>query len=389
MRIFTGKIAAAAAAVLLSAGAACSDAEPIVLRTMGSLFFGGSVAALDGGETFHGDHGYAQFFIPMKARDYPLIMWHGIGQSGRSYESAPDGREGFMAIMPRRGWATYIIDQPRRGRAGRTLDTNVENFVPTTLYESSAWDAFRNGVWDAAGGKKPYFFNNSQFPRTPEAVDQFFRQQTPDTGNEPCTDEYYRFMGRTMNALLKQTGPAILVTHSNSGKYGWFTAIEAPEGALKAIVAFEPGHSVMPQGEKITDLPAGTEEAGHIMQPLIVPESDFIKLTKLPILLIYGDNIATDPSHIFNVNIWRLSLARAKLFAEAINKRGGDARVLHLPEIGVKGNTHAPFADLNNIEIADIVERFLSEKKLSGASKPHTGPKQKELKQYTIPLSAE
>ena len=380
---------AALAAAAIFAGAACAENEPIVLRTMGSLFFGGTLTKLDNGETFHGDHGYAQFFIPTKARDYPLIMWHGIGQSGRSYESAPDGREGFMAIMPRRGWATYIIDQPRRGRAGRTLAANTGSEIPTANYESSAWDAFRNGVWDRANGKAPYFFPGTQFPRTPAAVEQFFRQQTPDTGVEPRNNEYRKIMGGTMNELLKQTGPAILVTHSNSGQYGWYTGIEAPEGSVKAIIAFEPGQVALPESEPLPEIAHGDEASWLAELPYRVSESDFMKLTKFPILIIYGDNIAAEPSEIFNVNVWRLSFTWAQEFVEAINKRGGDARLLHLPEAGIKGNTHAPFADLNNLEIADIVEKYLHEKKLDGVSAPHKGPKQKELKEYTIPLAEE
>ena len=378
---------ALATAAAVAAGAARADEKPIVLRTMGSLFFGGAVTKLDNGETFHGDHGYAQYFVPQGARDYPLIMWHGIGQSGRGFESTPDGREGFMALMPRRGWATYIIDQPRRGRAGRTLETKAEHTSPTTMLESAAWDAFRNGVWEAP--KAPYFFDGVQFPRTPEAVEQFFRQQTPDTGLEPRTDEYYRFMGHTMSELLKQTGPAILVTHSNSGKYGWFSAIESPEGALKAIIAFEPGHFVMPEGANVPEIPAGCEAAKPNTIPIRIPEADFMKLTKIPILIVYGDNIADEPSPIYNVNVWRISLTRSRHFAEAVNRRGGDARVLRLPDIGIKGNTHAPFADLNNGEIADVVESFLHEKKLDGRGTPHTGPAQKKLAGYTIPLAAE
>ena len=35
--------------------------KPIVLKTMGSLLFGGTVTQKENGETFHGDHGYAQF----------------------------------------------------------------------------------------------------------------------------------------------------------------------------------------------------------------------------------------------------------------------------------------------------------------------------------------
>jgi hypothetical protein len=38
--------------------------------------------------------------------------------------------------------------------------------------------------------------------------------------------------------------------------------------------------------------------------------------------------------------------------------------VVHLPEIGIRGNTHFPFSDLNNVEIADQVSKFLTEKGL-------------------------
>lgn len=52
----------------------------------------------------------------------------------------------------------------------------------------------------------------------------------------------------------------------------------------------------------------------------------------------------------------------ARIWAKTINKYGGDATVVHLPEIGIKGNTHFPFSDLNNIEIADLMSEWLKEK---------------------------
>lgn len=76
-------LAAAFAVMPLSAYAAQSEGT-IELKTMGSLLFGGTVTQLPGGGTFHGDHGYAQYYVPEDARTYPLIMWHGMGQSGRS-----------------------------------------------------------------------------------------------------------------------------------------------------------------------------------------------------------------------------------------------------------------------------------------------------------------
>ncbi|HML87639.1 MAG TPA: hypothetical protein PKA28_04250 [Methylomusa anaerophila] len=48
----------------------------------------------------------------------------------------------------------------------------------------------------------------------------------------------------------------------------------------------------------------------------------------------------------------------------AVNRHGGDATVVHLPEIGIHGNTHFPFSDLNNVEIADELSKFLKEKGL-------------------------
>ena len=42
----------------------------------------------------------------------------------------------------------------------------------------------------------------------------------------------------------------------------------------------------------------------------------------------------------------------------------GDCTVVHLPEIGVTGNTHFPFSDLNNVQIADLMQNWLHEKGL-------------------------
>ena len=105
----------------------------------------------------------------------------------------------------------------------------------------------------------------------------------------------------------------------------------------------------------------------------------------MPILIIYGDNIATEPSDIFNVDVWRIASTRARHFVDAINRNGGDATLAFLPEIGIKGNTHAPFADLNNLEIANHLEQWLHAKGLDGRGVPHRGPAP-QTTALTIPL---
>jgi pimeloyl-ACP methyl ester carboxylesterase len=355
----------------------------IILKTMGSLFFGGSVTVSEDGNTFHGDHGYAQYYIPQNSRNLPLIMWHGIGQSGKTYESTPDGREGFQAIFTRRDWPVYIIDQPRRGRAGRTQAINDDEFVPTIMHESSAWDAFRLGIWTPP--EKAFFFSKINFPQDPASIEQFFRQQTPDTGAEPFSAEHRKFMGDTMAELFRLTGPGILITHSNSGQYGWATGMAAPE-LIKAIVCYESGAFAFPSDKPPADIPAKADLVADLISPQLVPPEEFKKLTKMPIIIFYGDNISSEPSTIFNVDLWRVASLRARQFVEEINRQGGDATLIMLPEIGIKGNTHIAMADFNNIEIADLLEKFLREKGLDGRDLPHNGPGRKAVTSSTIPL---
>jgi hypothetical protein len=96
-----------------------------------------------------------------------------------------------------------------------------------------------------------------------------------------------------------------------------------------------------------------------------VPLKEFQRLTKVPIVVYYGDNIPTEPTDIAGRDNWRVRLAMARLFVDALNRHGGDATLVHLPEIGITGNSHFLFSDLNNIQIADQISDFLAKKGLS------------------------
>ena len=45
-----------------------------------------------------------------------------------------------------------------------------------------------------------------------------------------------------------------------------------------------------------------------------------------------------------------------------VNRRGGDVTLKHLPEIGIRSNTYFPMSDPNNLEITDLLSKFLKEK---------------------------
>ncbi len=272
------------------------------------------------------------------------MLWHGIGQFSKTWETTPDGREGFQNIFLRRRFPVYLIDQPRRGRAGRST-------LPATITprpdEQDWFGTFRLGIW-------PDFFPGVQFSRDPEALNQYFRQITPDTGPlDPALNS------DAVTALFKKIGPGILVTHSHSGGMGWRVA--ARSSNVRAIVSYEPGSGfIFPEGEAPPTMPS----AGGALQAVSVPLSEFMALTKIPIIIFYGDNIPAQPTANPGQDGWRVRLAMARLWRDAVNRRGGDVTVVHLPEIGIRGNTHFPMSDTNNLQIADQLSKFLAEKKL-------------------------
>src|SRR5947209_20138706 len=84
-----------------------SKPEPLVIQEQGSFAVGGTVVAAPGtfdprkplepaGQTYHGDHVFAFYQIPVNPRRYPIVMWHGAGQFSKTWETTPDGREGFQ-----------------------------------------------------------------------------------------------------------------------------------------------------------------------------------------------------------------------------------------------------------------------------------------------------
>ncbi|HKI04119.1 MAG TPA: alpha/beta fold hydrolase [Thermoanaerobaculia bacterium] len=353
------------AAIITSACATASGNEkpaPLMIQEQGSFAAGGTVITAPGtfdpikqgaynpagpdsaGQTLHGDHAYVFYQIPVNARKLPLVFWHGHGQSVKTWETTPDGREGFQNIFLHRRFPVYLIDQPRRGRAARSTQPVPMAVTPD---EQLWFGIFRLGIW-------PDLFPGVQFSRDPKALDQFFRQMVPNTGPFDM-----KVNSDAVSELFNRIGPGILVTHSQSGALGWSTAIKNRN--IRAIVSYEPGGNFFfPEGEA----PELKNQAGVTMRAAEVPLSDFMLLTKIPIVVYYGDNIPEKPSVNPGQEQWRVFLAMARLWRDAVNRRGGDVTLVVLPELGVRGNTHFPMSDLNNLQIADLLSQFLAQKGL-------------------------
>jgi hypothetical protein len=166
-------------------------------------------------------------------------------------------------------------------------------------------------------------------------------------------------MTRAVAALFDKIGPGILVTHSHSGGFGWRTAIKNQN--VRAIVSYEPGSGfVFPEGEA----PAPIQSSGGPLAASGIPLAEFMLLTKIPIVIYYGDFIPKEPIANPGQDGWRARLEMARKWRDVVNKHGGDVTVVHLPEVGIKGNTHFPFSDLNNIQVADLMSTWLNKKGL-------------------------
>src|SRR5262249_57636360 len=120
---------------------------------------------------------YVQYFLPQNRKGkLPLLLWHGGGLTGVTYETKPDGGEGWMHYFIRKGWDTYVSDAMERGRSGWT---NTFKGDPVFLPLGDPWERFRIGPigsWNDDAAKRTTF-PGTQFPI--EAYGQFMKQAVP------------------------------------------------------------------------------------------------------------------------------------------------------------------------------------------------------------------
>ncbi|MGH7554531.1 MAG: alpha/beta hydrolase [Longimicrobiales bacterium] len=335
-RLWVGQLVAGAMAVLAT-GYMAAQAQrqnagaPIAIQKQGSFAVGGTILGDPNAQSLHCDHGYVEYQIPVNPRRINLVMWHSAAAT--AWMNRWDGGEGYQSIFLRRGFPVYIWDGPHVGRANWGCTSNT--YDPGTGRDQQNFIAWRFGA------KYPNWFEGVQFPiKDREAWNQASRARYVEFD----TTENAQLQSDAAAKLMDRIGPSVALTNSAGGMRALLTALKTNNVA--AIVMYENVGYVFPQGEG----PGGP--AGGF-GPLEVQLEEFKKLAKFPIQIVWGDNVdksATYPR----------SLAHSKLFAEMINKYGGKAQVLMLPDAGLKGNTHIPFADMNNVAVADLLSMFLA-----------------------------
>ncbi len=211
-----------------------SKRPPLTIGAQGYFFVGGRYADTASGRTMTGQM-YVEYQIPPEiSAPCPIVMIHGGGQTGTNFTGTPDGREGWAQHFLRRGWPVYVVDTVGRGRSTGNMATYGAMRAPDL---DMAQDRFvapaRAMLWPQAG-------RHTQFPgeACPGApvFDEFFASQVSSIADYTMQQALNAEAGA---ALMDRIGPAVLLTHSQAGNFGWLIADRRPR-LVEAIVAVEP-----------------------------------------------------------------------------------------------------------------------------------------------------
>ena len=323
--------------------AAAPAAADYLVKEVGSFHVGGRTETLSGLPTkeivfspgapplkvdpngeFEVEQMYVQYVkLAQPKGRVPLLLWHGGGLSGVTWETKPDGKPGWQQFFLNAGYDVYVSDAVERGRASWARYPDIFKSEPMFRPKKEAWELFRIGPSYAPGGAR-VANEGQQFPV--EALDAFMKQGVPRwLTNDAATQKAY-------DELVQKVCPCIVVVHSQGGNFGFNAALNAPD-KVKALIAVEPSGAPDPT------------------------KADAAKMKGVPHLIVWGDFI---DKHA----VWPRITPNPTKWGEAIKAAGGTVDTFDLPKMGIKGNTHMLMMDRNSDDIAKLVADWIGKQGL-------------------------
>jgi pimeloyl-ACP methyl ester carboxylesterase len=346
-----------------------------VART-GFLYAGGKYVGAPGKEVMDGAE-YVEVMVPKKIRHpYPIVMFHGAGQTGTDWLQTPDGRAGWAYLFLKQGYTIYMVDYPARGRSAYVPDEDGRLTIRTAPnLEQIFTDIGRQGNWP----------NAKKFTEWPGDGPNRGKMGDPVFDNFAKTQVQFLAGGKQAQlnldahvALLDMIGtPVILLTHSQGGEFGWQVA-DARPNLVKAIITAEPAGPPI-KGVNIakiayndnpnlvwgvTSLPLHYDPPVSDpaeLQPVLEEKSEgpdvvpcymqkepahkLVNLKDIPVLDVSGE---ASYHRIFDSCI-----------AKWLNQAGVKTEFVKMEDVGLTGNDHQMMMDKNSDAIAKYFMSWL------------------------------
>jgi pimeloyl-ACP methyl ester carboxylesterase len=369
--------------LLFVAPRAADSVATLAIRSQGYFYVGGQYDN-PANPTFMSGQMYVEYQIPDTPPKYPIILVHGGSHTGASWQSTPDGRPGWADFFLQHGWPVYVVDQPGRGRSTYSASAYGPLSPPTTPKSAAdRWAASEKGdrgtQWPQAFLHTPWPGNGTHLHGDP-IFDEYYAHLMPGINNQ---EERTRV---AWMALLERLGPSILIEHSEPGPATWRVADTRPD-LVKAIVAVEPtGPPFALNAAGVRTMPYGPSAGPLTYDPPVSDPTqiDIVQQAKpdapgLRTCWMQREPARTLP-RLIGLNVLFV-LSESSYHApydhctrDYLNQAGVQSDLLHLPQRGMHGDGHLMMIEKNNLEIAGLIEEWLTQT-LKGSTPPqHVEP---------------
>jgi pimeloyl-ACP methyl ester carboxylesterase len=312
---------------------------------------------------------YVEVLTPRHPRSrYPLVLIHGAAQTATNWMGTPDGRPGWADYFVGQGYTVYMVDQPARGRSPwlPEVDGKLATFTAQQIESRfTAPQAFN--LW-------PQAKLHTQWPGTGRigdpVFDAFYATQVPYLADNAQTQ---RLNQQAVAALLDRIGPAIVLTHSQSGPFGWLIADARPK-LVKAVVAVEPAgppfeNTVLGTDKArawgIADVPITYDppvnDPGELkIEQQAQPDGpDLVRCWQQQAPARRLANLVNIPAAVITAEA-SYHAVYDHCTAKYLTQAGVKVTAFRLGDQGIHGNAHMIMLEKNNLQVAAVIAGWLA-----------------------------